>query len=310
MEKIYLDPFYSWRKVGMKWTVLLLFLFLGISLMNAQECSVASGTISTDDPTTICALDGTPDPINVSVNGSDGPSSAWIITDLEGVILGLPPAPPFDLEGAGAGTCLIWYLVHDGELEGVEPNAPIGLITGCYDLSNPIAVFRDVAEGGELTTAGGMTELTICAGDGESDAFDVILEGAEGANSAWIITDDQLNILGTPPSPPFDLEGAGAGTCLIWHLSYANGVSLDVANAADLEGCYDLSNPITVYRNVAEGGSLTTADGQTELMICAGDGISDAFDVTLEGADGPNSAWIITDDQLNILGTPPSPPFD
>ena len=50
-----------------------------------------------------------------------------------------------------------------------------------------------------------------------------------------------------------------------------------------------------------EGGSLTTASGETELTICAGDGNSDAFDVTLTGNTGTNSAWVITDDSLNIL---------
>ena len=71
-----------------------------------------------------------------------------------------------------------------------------------------------------------------------------------GDNSLWVITDANLNILGTPPSPPFDLEGAGEGVCLIWHLSYADSVDLTgVTNAADLMGCYDLSNPITVTRS-------------------------------------------------------------
>ena len=78
------------------------------------------------------------------------------------------------------------------------------------------------------------------------------LDGAMGDNSLWVITDDNLNILATPPGPPFDLEGAGEGVCLIWHLSYADSVDLTgVTNAADLMGCYSLSNPITVTRTEA-----------------------------------------------------------
>jgi hypothetical protein len=132
--------------------------------------------------------------------------------------------------------------------------AEVGLnaedLEGCYDLSNPITVIRHGVDGGSIATADGETELTICAGDGISDAFDVVVTGGEGDNSGWVITDDNLNILALPSSPPFDLEGAGEGTCLVWYLRY-NGdlMGAEVGlNAGDLEGCYDLSNPITVVR--------------------------------------------------------------
>ena len=42
------------------------------------------------------------------------------ITDEVGNILGLPAGPPFNLEGAGSGVCSIWYLVWDGNLEGLK----------------------------------------------------------------------------------------------------------------------------------------------------------------------------------------------
>ena len=203
---------------------------------------------------TICAGDGESDAFDVDLEGASGANSLWVITDESLNILGTPPSPPFDLEGAGEGVCLIWHLSYADsvDLTGVT-NA--GDLMGCYDLSNPITVIRDGVSGGDLSIAGtGATELEIIAGDGESDAFDVELEGASGANSLWVITDESLNILGTPPSPPFDLEGAGEGVCLIWHLSYADSVDLTgLTNAGDLEGCYDLSNPITVTRTLSLG---------------------------------------------------------
>ena len=55
---------------------------------------------------------------------------------------------------------------------------------------------------------------------------------------------------------------------------------------SDIMGCFDLSNPITVTRNGVNGGMLTTTSGDTALTICAGDGVSDAFDVTLTGTEG------------------------
>ena len=61
---------------------------------------VNGGEITTNDPTTICAGDGNGDPINVALTGNEGANSGWVITDANGTILGLPPGPPFDLEGA------------------------------------------------------------------------------------------------------------------------------------------------------------------------------------------------------------------
>ena len=73
-------------------------------------------------------------------------------------------------------------------------------------------------EGGTL--AGGPFEF--CAGDGEADnipADAITLTGNSGPNSQWVVTDDQGNILGLPPSfDAVDFDGAGVGNCLVWHL--------------------------------------------------------------------------------------------
>ncbi|MEL6987280.1 MAG: hypothetical protein AAGK97_05570, partial [Bacteroidota bacterium] len=291
-------------------------LFFFILLLNftsylSAQCDVASGVVSTDDNTTLCVGDGTADLIDVSVSGNTG-TSGWIITDLDGIILAMPPAPPFDFDGAGLGTCVIWHISYQGDVGGAEVGERIALITGCFDLSNPIPVFRTNAEGADIATTDGETEFTICAGDGEPDPFDVTVTGGIGETFAWIITDSDLNILGLPASPPFDLEGAGGGTCLVWYASI-NGTLTGVAvgnNVSDIEGCYALSNPITVIREGVNGGEISTTDGLTELTICAGDGNSDAFDVVVENSEGENAAWVITDDSGNILALPPSPPFD
>ena len=77
-----------------------------------------------------------------------------------------------------------------------------------------------------------------------------------------------------------------------------------------MEGCFDFSNPITVTRLGVNAGNIATSDGKTSLTICAGDGESDAFDVTVsEDVEGENSDWVITDTDGNILGLPAGPPF-
>ena len=276
------------------------------SSVEASSISLVGG----ETETSICAGDGITDPLDVVVEDGAGSLTAWVITDDKANILALPDGPPFDLEGAGPGTCLIWHLTFEDGLIGAEVGANAGDLGGCFALSNPITVNRNGVSGGELTFAGGSTFQEICAGDGIGDPLEVTLTGATGSNSAWVITDTLGNILALPMAPPFDLDGAGPGVCLIWNLSYEGEISgAEVGlNANDLSGtCFSLSNPITVDRNGVSGGELAFTDGSILQTICAGDGIGDPLEVTLTGATGSNSAWVITDTLGNILALPMAP---
>ena len=123
--------------------------------------------------------------------------------------------------------------------------------------------------GGQIALLDGSTETTICADDDIANPLAVNVFGSVGGNQQWVITDSDLNILGLPAAPPFDLEGAGTGTCLIWYLSFEDGLTgASVgANANDLEGCFELSNPISVIR-------LTGADCPNFTVDVDGDGIA------------------------------------
>lgn len=297
--------------------------------LNAQDsCDVDGGTITLasggGDSTAICAGDGMADPLDVYLAGASFDFGGWIITDADLNILGLPPAPPFDLEGAGGGTCLIWHVAFEGRPEGLAVGANAADITGCYDLSNPITVARftdeecaeNVADAGGITLANGTTGTSICVDD-MGDPLEIIRDGnSRGANRAFVITDDQNNILALPPdNGPFDLNGAGPGTCLIWYLAYPDGLQGLMAgnNISDLEGTFDLSNPITVQRfdqdcnlNLVEGGTISLAGGSVDTSICI-DGVDNPLTVERDGAAvGTNRAFVITDDSGTILALPPN----
>ena len=282
------------------------------------EAGTIAITGSGDTTITIC-IDGVADPIAVTMSGATmGDNSAWVITDTaSGVILALPAGGPFNLDGAGAGVCSIWYLKYDNGLTGLAVGQNISGLTGSFDFSNDIVVTRNDPEAGAISIAGtGATSTAICAGDGVSDAITVNMTGAtSGTNSGWIITDNATgNILGLPMAGPFDLDGAGAGVCDIWYIKYEDGLTgLTVGqNVGDLMGCYDLSNAITVNRDgVDAGGIEITGTGATESTICI-DGIADPIAVTMTGtATGDNSGWVITDTASGlILALPPGGPFN
>ena len=257
-------------------------------------------------PFTFCVGDGVPDNVSgVTLSGNSGANSQYVVTDTNGVILGLPPSPEaVDFDGAGTGVCLIWHLSFEDGLTGAELGANAADLEGCFSLSNPVVVNRVQPMGGILE--GGPFEF--CVGDGIPDNVSgVTLSGNSGSNSQYVVTDTNGVILGLPPSPEaVDFDGAGDGVCLIWHLSFEDGLSGAElgANAADLEGCFSLSNPVTVYRNQPMGGELSGGP----FTFCVGDGVPDNVSgVTLTGASGSNSQYVVTDTLGNILGLPPTP---
>ena len=268
--------------------------------ISVVRTGVAGGTISTEDPTDICAGDEIGDPINVTLEGAEGTNSAWVITDEAGMILGLPAGPPFDLDEAGPGTCLIWHLSFEDGLVGAEEGLNANDLEGCYSLSNPIAVNRYEPDAGMISTT---DETTICVGDGESDSITVDATEGEGPNFAWVITDENGLILGLPESNEIDLEGAGPGICLIWRLAFweVEGAEVDM-NANDLTGCFSLSNPIEVTRVFVDGGSVTTDADEDEITVIVGDGMADEITFSNDSESDESYMYIITEEDGTILG--------
>ena len=264
------------------------------------------GGVLEGGPFEFCVGDGEPDNVSgVTLSENSGTNSQYVVTDTIGTILGLPPSPEaVNFDGAGTGICLIWHLSYEDGLEGLEMGNNAGDLVGCYSLSNPVTVIRNQPMGGVLE--GGSFEF--CAGDGEADnVTGVTLTGNSGGNSQYVVTDTAGTILGLPPSPEaVDFDGAGGGVCLIWHLSYEDGLEgLEMGNnAADLVGCYSLSNPVTVIRTQPMGGVLEGGP----FEFCVGDGEPDNVSgVTLSGYSGPNTQYVVTDTIGTILGLPPSP---
>ncbi|QLG47187.1 hypothetical protein HYG79_02535 [Costertonia aggregata] len=288
------------------------------SLSNAIQVTrldaANAGTIA-GGPYDLC-VDGEADFItDITLDSSEasGSLSSWVITDDQGVILGLPPTldavKGVNFDEAGAGTCLIWYLRYEEGVTGLAQGENANNLMGNFSLSNPITVNRNITEAGKLT--GGPYRFYV---DGKPDfVTDITLDSSEasGTNSTWVITDDKLNILGLPPTldavKGVNFDEAGAGTCLIWYLRYEYGLegAEQGANAADLKGCFDLSNPIEVVR-VAGVNAGKISGGP--YNFCVDGEVDNVSGITLDSsnASGLSSTWVITDDKGTILGLPPT----
>ena len=144
--------------------------------VNAAAIEI-TGTGGTE--VSICAGDGMPDPVDVTIVGEGvGTNSGWVITDqATGEILGLPMAPPFDLEDVDPGICDVWYIRYEDGLTGLEMGLNVADLDGCYDLSNPISIDR-VSEGGVCDMCEYTLEMNDSFGDGWNGAFmDVLVDG-------------------------------------------------------------------------------------------------------------------------------------
>jgi hypothetical protein len=157
----------------------------------------------------------------------------------------------------------------------------------------------------ECAVTGGTLEggpFTFCV-DGNPDMVSgITLSDNSGMNDAWVITDEDGNILGLPPMPGVvDFDAAGAGVCLIWNLTYEDGLTgLETGNNVDvLNGCFALSNSVTVYRETADGGTVELSDGGTEYTGTAGNIVIDVTHATT--ASNLSYWYIITDADDNIL---------
>lgn len=149
-------------------------------------------------------------------------------------------------------------------------------------------------DGGTIT--GGPFVFTV--GDGiEDNVSGITLTGNSGTNSQWVVTDDQQNILGLPPTPEaVNFDEAGDGSCFIYHLSYENGINgLSAgANLSGLSGNFDLSNSIEVIRNSVTPPSASLII-EAEDFIATGGTFDDAF------AGGPGLGVNRTPTNINYV---------
>ena len=240
----------------------------------------------------------------------NGPNTTFIITDDSGNILGLPPTitdlEGVNFDGAGPGVCLIWHLTYGDNLEGLEPGMNANDLMGDFVLSNSITVNRS----GAAVLGGGDYTFVVDSIPDMANELTIDTSNVYGMNTSFVITDDQNNILGLPPTleaaKGVNFDGAGSGTCLIWHITHEDDLmNLEAGkNVSELEGAYLLSNSITVQRDPIMGGTI--AGGPFTFTV---DGTPDMVSgITLDDTDvnGPLTTWVITDDQGNILGLPPT----
>lgn len=268
---------------------------------NGGDIMTADGEIDLE----FCSGADAPDSLDIELNGVDSSLvSVWIITDETGIITGFPGVPPFQFDSLGSGTFQIWNISSPDSLDNVVLGANVNDLGSCIGLSNPITVSTTGANGGMIMTTDSTTTVDLCSSDSTSALVDVILTGNTGTNSAWVITDETGIILDLPTAPPFNLDSISQSPALIWHLSFEDGLTgAEVGMDADsLQGCFGLSNPITVTKSTVDGGMVTIGPtDSTSITICVGDSIPDFVALTTDSDSLANYIFVVTTDSNQVI---------
>ena len=282
--------------------------------INKIDCTPLTPGTLTGGPFQFCTADGTPDRlVGLTMQGADGARNAWVIADIIGTILSrFDNAQTYDTEVLGEGNFLIYHITYDVGLTGLEAGQNLFTdLVGKHALSQAITLTRSIPLGG--TIAG--SPQVFCVGDGAEDRIldgDLTLTNADG-NSVWIVTDGQSGVILDIADNyrDFDFENSGDGQSQLHHLSYFNTLTgLEVNNnLSNVVGCFQLSNALSITKNIVDGGVLDNGSGF--IQFCVGDGFPDfipAGSVTLTGNIGDEHQWVITNTSgTEVLALPNSP---
>ena len=262
----------------------------------------------------LVCIDGVSDVVMFTNDSTSAATYRYVITDPAGNILGLPPVGVAlqDFDPPGPGTCLVYGVSYTGNLI-TNVNIAGFDSDGCFSLStNWITVIRVEVDGGRVGIAGHGASATICAGDGVADPLTVTNSSASAASYGHIITDDSGTVLVIRPAGGgnvVDLDGAPAGTCRVYGISYTGTLDTNATGGAvsnvTSDGCFDASdNGVEITRVHVDGGAVMMPSGATERLVCI-DGVSDVVMFTNDSTSAATYRYVITDPAGNILGLPP-----
>ncbi len=281
--------------------------FITVIRQNVSPATVS--TLDGLDSVQTCPGDGLDDIIGFASEGVNAPNFTFVLTDADNNIVAVPNGNEINFEEVGAGSFRVWGLSYYGDIiASIGDNAATtDLASGCYALSsNFVTVFSEVPQAGIITTESGAISTVTCPGDFVDDFVTFTTNGSSGGTLVYVVTDTSNIILSVSSDPTINFEDAGEGNCRVWSLVYQGELTAQLGdNAAEVvlaSSCYDLSDDfVTIIRFRPAGGEVTTADGETAITICPGDGASDSVSFVNTGAEGSNLGYVVTDTNNIIL---------
>lgn len=264
------------------------------------------GSVSLEDGSDmieVCSAEDNPDILTFVHQTSSSAPYVYILTDANYVILSVLPANTLAFEDIDYGTSFLWGVSYTGDLLAtIGGSITDALSTDCFSVSDEaVRVEKQNLQAGMVTLEGGALDATVCVGDGNTDVLNFTNDATGTEPYAYLITDENDNLLGIAGDSSHDFEGADVGVCHVWGVIYTGDITItegqNVITDLVSNQCYGLSdNFITVNRIQAVGGTLAFADGSTTMELCTyidGDNMIPMPEVT--GNAGTGFAYVLTD---------------
>lgn len=277
------------------------------------KTEVSGGILLTDDgkpEIDLCPGDGVTDIVTVVASGISPAPYVYIVSDPNGLVLGVTGNPAINFDAYGPGNYVVWGLSYTGNLLA-QPGDLVDvdqLADGCFELSEPVVVVSEDPVGGTVFLADGETEISICPGNGIADLLEFEKLTTSGAGYSFLLVDEQgiiTHVLNGISA--FDFEALPEGVSKVYGMSYVGDIlaapGMELATDILAEPCFDLSsNFILVNREVPEGGMVQLqSGGGDEVVVCSGDGQPDIIAFEAAGNSGGNYRFMLTDSFGNIL---------
>ncbi len=202
-------------------------------------CTVNGGTVSTTSPRlNLCLGDGVANQVVLSVTSNVGLGRFGLVRQSDLEVIASNATGVFNMENFPAGNYFAGH-VSVNDLSQIQGITNVSQLSGCYDLSNQLAVTSLQLNGG-LIQANGST--TLCSG---SLSFSVADKA--GANFLWVLLNQNgTQVIAQNASGVFNFNSLAAGSYRVVHIAYAQGVNLGAIVPPALPECVAASNQVAV----------------------------------------------------------------
>ncbi len=220
-------------------------------------CNVDGGVVMTEDQTTgLCIGDGSADFIQFTVTGNVGAGVFGMIEQGTQDVVAVSQTGLFNIENLGAGNYQAGYISVEN-LSSIAGITNLDQLSGCYDLSNKIAVKAILLVGGTLTTT---SPSLICTGQVE-----VAISGNVGPNTRFVLLNSTATVvIDQNTSGSFNFSGLSDGTYRIAAITYKGGVDLGAIVPPVLPDCVVQSNVLTLIKVTCNPSVLESSPNPTQ----------------------------------------------
>ncbi len=226
--------------ISLIYTLICLIILIGAPV-KAQECTVAGGNLQATSATSgVCIVPGTPTFVTFSVSGSQGTGKFGIVEGVSGNVLAINTTGQFNMSNYPAGTYVAGHVAVES-LATLIGITNVNQLSGCYSLSNTIAINTLALNGGTIAAQGpGLVT-------GGTVSFAV--SGAIGPNTRWVMLNEWgTEVLNINSTGVFSLDTLPDGSYKIAHVAFAGEIDPTEVDPQNPGSCIATSNLLTVAK--------------------------------------------------------------